>query len=295
MKRAMALLVLLSLLLSLTGCMTAEERQARKDALDILNGSAASCYALDNGTAVDQQILIDQDDIVVALAGLRGDPASPELVLAVKNGSRQSIGLNVDSLIVNGWEATGWAEPYEIQPRSVTLTTIHCDETLYQCGVEDVYFLDLALTVFRTDSYEAVCSVSSYMTSTAIDSYDPSYTPGGIPLLDEADWRVYATDFPVAPEQGSLTLFLENNTSRAVTFSISRTRLNGEPVEFWFWYDVTGGARHISTEWLYDEDTFEAQPIAAGDELTFDLTVSDYDTGITLATRSVSLTAGEQE
>lgn len=293
MKRATALLVLLSLLLSLTGCMTAEEKQARKDALDILNGSAAGRYTLDNGTAVDQQTLVDQDSIVVELAGLQGDPASPQLVLAVKNGSRNAISLGVDSLLINGWETSGWCEAYEIAPRSVTTTTIFCDETLYQCGIEDVFTVDLALTVYNVENYEALCSVSTYMTSDSTAEFDPSRIPDGIPLLDETDFRVYAVHFPASGDQGSITLFLENNTSRKVTYSLSRTRLNGEPVELWFWYDVSGGARSIFTEWLYDEDTFEALPVAAGDELTFDLTVSDYDTGITLATQSVSLTAGE--
>ena len=295
MKRAMALLVLLSLLITLTGCMTAEEKQARKDALDILNGSAAGRYALDNGTAVDQQTLVDQDDIVVELAGLQGDPASPELVLAVRNGSRNTISLNVDTLIINGWETSGWCEIYEIAPHSVTTTTILCDEMLSQCGVEDVFTVDLAMTVYNADSLEAICSVSACMVSDSPGEFDPSRGPEGIPLLEESDFRVNALHFPITGDQGSLTLLLENNTSRKLTFTISRARLNGEPVELWFWYDVSGGARSIFTEWLYDEDTFEALPVAAGDELTFDLTVSDYDTGITLATQSVSLTAGEPD
>ena len=289
MKRAIALFLLIALLFSLTGCMTAEEKQARKEALDILNGNVEEIYSLSTGTTVGQQTLLEYDDILIELAGLRGTPTAPELVLAIRNGSRSTIGINIDHLSINDWQVSGWCSLYEIEARTVTLAVIECSDSLSLCGVEDIGSIDLGLSIYDTGSYDTLAAASVCLSTSAPADLDWSYVPAGKVLLENEEWRVSAVYFPVTTDQGSVTLCVENDSARQISVTTTHVRLNGEPIEFWFWYDVYAGERRLSTEWLYDEDTFDPLPISPGDELTFDLEISDYDTGVTLTTQSITL------
>lgn len=292
MKRAIALLALLAALFSLAGCMTAEEKRARKEALDILNGSSPA-YTLSTGTALPQQTLLEYDDLIIELAGIQGDPDDSQLVLAIRNGTRSPIALSVDHLAVNGWQVTGWCEPYEVGRRTITLAVINCGEELSLCGIEDIATIDLALSVYDAESYDDIAATAHYLTTDTPAQPDLSSTPEGKLLLDEGDYRVSAIYFPGNTAQGSLTLCLENGSQREVYVDISHARLNGEPIEFWFWYNIAPGARYMTTEWLYTEDDFDPLPIGPEDELSFDLTISDYDTDVPLVTRSITLSPND--
>ena len=53
MKRVLCFLLSLCLLVALTGCMSQEEREARKEALTALSGDSNGTYSLSNGTMVE--------------------------------------------------------------------------------------------------------------------------------------------------------------------------------------------------------------------------------------------------
>ena len=123
MKRITAALLAAALFLTLTGCADASERQRRKTALRILRGDDLG-YHLSTGTAVENQEVYNDGSIVIQLGGISGTPVDPQLVLAVKNGTRKEITFTPQRCFINGWQTDCWTDVYEIAGHStITATT----------------------------------------------------------------------------------------------------------------------------------------------------------------------------
>lgn len=292
MKRVLCLLLSLSLLLVLTGCMSQEELQSRKEALTVLKGNSGDNYSLSTGTTLDNQTLYSDGNIVIQLAGITGTPQSPSLQLAVRNGSRSTISMTVNSLVINGWEMDGWLDLYDIPARTVTMGSIETSGDLTLCGVTDVVTVDLTFEIYD-DDYNTVASVSCSMATNSLEQVDTTQVPEGITLLEEDGITVKAVDLISGSNGTSLSLYVQNNTGRTLTLNTAQSRCNGEPVELWFYDKVSPGCRRLITEYVYSEDTYENLSLDSQDELTFQMDLQDWDTGITLQQADVALTPAD--
>lgn len=292
MKRVLCLLLSLSLLLVLTGCMSQEELQSRKEALTVLKGNSGDNYSLSTGTTLDNQTLYSDGNIVIQLAGITGTPQSPSLQLAVRNGSRSTISMTVNSLVINGWEMDGWLDLYDIPARTVTMGSIETSGDLTLCGVTDVVTVDLTFEIYD-DDYNTVASVSCSMATNSLEQVDTTTVPEGITLLEEDGITVKAVDLISGSNGTSLSLYVQNDTGRTLTLNAAQSRCNGEPVELWFYDKVSPGCRRMITEYVYSEDTYENLNLDSQDELTFQMDLQDWDTGITLHQADVALTPAD--
>lgn len=292
MKRVLCLILSLAVLLTLTGCMSKEELRSRKEALSVLKGHSGQNYALSTGTTLENQTLYSGGDIVIQLAGITGTPESPELVLAVRNGTRDTINLSVDSMVINGWEVDGWLDLYDIPARTVTMGTIQSSGDLTRSGVEDVVTVDLGFEIYN-DDYDTLATVSCSMSTNSLAQVDLSAVPQGITLLEEDGITVKAVDLISGSDGTSISLYVQNDTGRTVTLNAAQARCNGEPVELWFYDRVSPGCRRMVTEYVYSEDTYESLELADEDQITFQMDLQDWDTGITLNQADVALTPAD--
>ncbi len=292
MKRVLCFLLSLCLLGALTGCMSQEEREARKEALTALNGNSNGAYSLSNGTMVENQTLYSDDNIIIQLAGITGTPDYPELKLAVRNGSRDTINLSIDHLVINGWQVDGWLDLYDVSPRTVTMGTIQCGSSLAECGVTDVVTLELGFEIYDGD-YDTVASVSTFMETSSTQEVDLDQVPDGITLLEEDGVTLKAVSLSSGSYGTTVFLCLINDTGRTLTLNATQARCNGDPVELYFYDRVNPGCKRIISEDIYHEDTYESLQMEDTDQLTFNLDIQDWDTGIALHQVEVSLTPAD--
>lgn len=292
MKRVLSLLLALSLLLVLTGCMSKEELRSRKEALNVLKGNSSQNYALSTGTTLENQTLYSDGNIAIQLAGITGTPESPELVLAVRNGSRDTINLSVDYMSINGWQVDGWLDLYDIPARTVTMGSIQSSGDLTRCGVEDVVTVELGFEIYNED-YDTLATVSCSMATNSLVQVDTTSVPEGITLLEEDGITVKAVDLISGADGTSISLYVQNDTGRTLTLNAAQARWNGEPVELWFYDRVNPGCRRMITEYVYSEDTYEPLELEDQDTITFQMDLQDWDTGITLHQTDVSLSPSD--
>lgn len=292
MKRVLSLLLALSLLLVLTGCMSKEELRSRKEALNVLKGNSSQNYALSTGTTLENQTLYSDGNIAIQLAGITGTPESPELVLAVRNGSRDTINLSVDYMSINGWQVDGWLDLYDIPARTVTMGSIQSSGDLTRCGVEDVVTVELGFEIYNED-YDTLATVSCSMATNSLVQVDTTSVPEGITLLEEDGITVKAVDLISGADGTSISLYVQNDTGRTLTLNAAQSRWNGEPVELWFYDRVNPGCRRMVTEYVYSEDTYEPLELEDQDTITFQMDLQDWDTGITLHQTDVSLSPSD--
>ncbi len=288
MKRALSLFLILCLALCLAGCMSPEERQARKEALNALSGGESE-YSLSTGATMDTMEVFNEKNIVVAVAGITGTPEDPRLKLAVRNGSRKAISILVRRLVINGWELDALSDMEQIEPHSVTMGTVESFDDVTLCGITDVETVELEFEIYDED-YNTLAGVSCYSTTSAGDGLEEDFTPPeGVTLLDQDGVLVRATGLHSSDSGSWLILYLENTTNRDVAITAERARCNGEPVELWLYERVSPGCRRMVYEWIYTEDDYQNLMMSDQDELSFQLEVEDWETGIYIQDTQVSL------
>ncbi len=287
MKRVLSLFLILCLVFALTGCMSDEERQSRKEALNALNGGETE-YSLSTGTTLENQELFDGRNVIVQLAGITGTPEYPELKLAVRNGTRENLNFSINSLVINGWEVDGWLDLYDVSPRTVTMGTIQCGSDLSLCGVTDISSVELSFEIYDGD-YDTLASVSCSMETSYTGQDQEEYVPEGITLLEADGIVVQAAGLDTSDSGTILSLYVENGTGRTISLEALQARWNGEPVELSFYDRVSPGCRRMVSQWIYTEDDYEDVLMLDGDLLAFQLKVMDWDTGIALNEAQVSL------
>ena len=173
MKRITAALLAAALFLTLTGCADASERQSRKTALRILRGDDLG-YQLSTGTAVENQEVYNDGTIVIQLGGISGTPDDPQLVLAVKNGSRKEITFTPQRCFINGWQTDCWSDVYEIAGHSTITATVSISSDLELARISDIRDIQLDFDLYDKDYNSIGTGSASFQTNA--ESAEDSYT-----------------------------------------------------------------------------------------------------------------------
>lgn len=287
MKRIGAVLLAAALILSLAGCASKEERQSRKNALLILRGDDLG-YTLSTGTRADNEPVYDDGTIQIRLGGIEGTTTEPQIVLAIKNGRRKSISFVPQRCIINGWQTDCWADVYEIDGHSTITATVSISSGLDLVQPSDIDSIQLDYDLYDSDSYNLITS-ASYDLPLTVASEVEDYTPSGVTLCT-GNYRVkVGLTHNTYDGSANLCTYIENNTDRTINVTTSKVKLNGESVEYLFYQDVVGHARRLSSDAIYELDSYDTIELTEGDTLTYSLIISDGDSGVQLMTRDVSL------
>lgn len=294
LKRILALVMALAMLCALTGCVSDSERQARKEALNALNGSYGS-YALNDGTTIEPIELFNNNDVIVKLVGIIGESDDIRLLFAVRNGTRKDINLSADTLLINGWSLSSYFDESTVKAHSVTMVSMSSmsgyDDCVY-LKAAPVWSLGLDITMYNSD-YDQIGSVN-YSTYTSSYTGDENIEPlDGYTIVDESGILIRLTNMTTSESGTKLTMYAQNDSSRHIAIGTNRARLNGNPVEMWMWNGLVSGARYLDTERISEEDTYGDVVVSADDELTFNLEVSDYDNGTTLISKDITVRVGD--
>ena len=287
MKKIISLLLCLLMAAALlAGCGDSEQASSRRRAISLLNGESTERFALSTGTTLERVTLYDGDDIQILLAGITGTPEDFQLVLAVRNGSRRSISLNVDSLTVDGLDCGGWTSFSAIPSHSVELGYLYSVVYSAWYTPTDVGAIDLVLSVYDAESYEDLAGDLRFSLVTSAGPQE--YTlPEGTLLFEERG----VTLTLLGQEQGNyaseLSFLAENHSLGSVYLSSFDGTVNGAPCDLWFYEEIPLDDVSIFSVYLYD-DEYEPLFLASGDELVFDVELIDVDTYRTMATQSVT-------
>ena len=289
MKRLLSLLLALVLCVGLTGCLSHEEQQNRKLAMELVNGSSSVEYALSTGTTLKgQRIYEDNSGLIVYLAGIKGTPRAPQLVLAVKNGTRHDLSMSVANLTYNNWAADGWVDTFDFDAHSASMTTISCDNTFALLNLADIHTLSMDLFIYTSSQYDQVANASISL-DLGNEPWVDDYQAQGIPLLDSNQVQVVAQSLRNRSDQAQISLYANNQSNRSIRIASSNITLNDKPVEMFLWSSLSPNARRMIQENIMEEDTYNELSLAPNDELKFRLQISDDETGAVLDEVDVTL------
>lgn len=282
MKRLLPLLLALVMCFGLTGCLSREEQQNRKLALELVNGTSSADYALSTGTKLEgQRIYEDNSGLIIYLAGIKGTPRAPQLVLAVKNGTRHDLSMSVTNLTYNNWAADGWVDTFDFDSHSASIATVSCHNDFAQLNLEDIHTLSMDLSVYTSNGYDSVANVSISM-NLGDENWVDDFHAEGITLLDSNDVQIVAQSLRNLSDQAQLSLYVNNQSNRRIRISSSNITINDKPVEMFLWSSLSSHARRIIQENIMEADTYKEFSITPNDELKFRLQISDDETGAAL-------------
>lgn len=288
-KRLIAALLAACMILALAGCTSSEDRAARREALEILDGRGPS-YALDTGTSIESQEIYNNGQIRVVLAGIQGDPQRPELVLAIHNGSRKEIRFSPQSFGVNGWTLSCYCDTYRISGHSVTTAVVESYGALALANVSDVAEVAFSYRIMDND-YNALVEDTVTVT-TDTQNADTSSTPDCYTILDNGSFKV-GLYLQATRYDSYLCTYVEDNASYDAYVEIDDVYLNGEELSVLSYLYVASGFRAIGSESMYYAEDYEDVTIQPEDQLTLSLVIDPADYNHPSSQVQVSLTGAD--
>lgn len=293
MKRLLPLILALVMCLGLTGCLSQEEQQSRKLALELVNGTSTADYALSTGTAFEgRRIYEDNSGLIIYLAGITGTPQAPQLVLAVKNGTGKDLSASVLNLTYDNWMADGWMEPYDFPSHSATMATLCCEPNFSLLNLSDIHTMSFDLEIYLTNHYDHVATVSVDLTL-GDEEWEDNYTIQGIPLMDSHDVLITGQALKNISDEAQATFYIDNQSDRPIRVESSHVTLNETAVELFLWDPVAPNARRMLNANIREIDSFDPVTIQPDDVLSIRLQISDLETGSVLDEVNVTLRASD--
>lgn len=296
MRRLLCGLLAVSMLLALCGCRSRAERQALRAQLDYANGytePARTDWAMDDGTTLEEQVLLEQEDgLTVTAVGLYEDEYDVNLVLRVRNDGREDVRVSCESLTVNGWSLYGYLSGMVYAGGMADLELEISRSDLYRAGIDAVWEIGFALDIYDED-YNTLAAPEAVLTT----SNPPQESePDGTLCYEDESLAVYLRD--VVADEWSVEVYLaaENRGTQELTIESEYAALDGDEdrmVDFWLWEDLPAGGRRMISTTLWREDLEDlTDSTELPETLTAQWTVSDEYGGARTVELTLPLTEG---
>ena len=293
MKR---LLPILLTLLLLTAC--------AKDPADTRQTSAApnTQQTATEATAAPETSLLDNDACAVAVTNVTMDDVwGLQVELRCENKTDVTQFYTLSSCACQGWllNADFLLQLNAHETMQSKFNVFPTD--LARCGITEVSACELHLLVKNFDDLgkdpfadETVVLQTPALSVPPVSPAPVTVQQDALPLAAEADQCAMSicgcetdTLFPY-----NLVVYLENSSSRDLTFSWSEVCVNGSPVDLWFVRTVPAGLRSVIPVY-FDEDAMKELNIKTFETVDLVQTVIAADTFETVSTETVHYVNGQ--
>lgn len=266
--RIAALLLALSLLLTLVGCGGAQsETEATTE----------------NHTTEGENTLLFENDACAYTLVKSGEDALGDLTWAVEltNKTSGTLVFSMDHVYVNDCKLDPYWATEVAAGQTVQSTVSWSRSAADACELTDFVRVDFILTAYPPDSYGenlAEAQITAYPKGES--SYFAETRPAhaaDITLLESEDYTVIATGWNPESDWGcTLSLYLVNKTEQDVLFRLDNARVNGQYFDPGWLSSLAGGKRSFeSVSWSASD--LAAKEITQVTELSFDVTVCSAD------------------
>ncbi|MCD8206490.1 MAG: hypothetical protein LUD72_00980 [Bacteroidales bacterium] len=234
MKRAFSIL-LLCLLFSLCGCqytVDVLDRGTETEGVEeLLTDDMEVNYAMEDGTTIDPETLVDSDGAVVRILGIHNTTECPEIELAFDKGNREYVDFIIDYVKIDGWQVSGGAGPHSDTwvLSFISMSRYYKEFTgiitifttpLVECGLLDqIHEIEFGYQLVGP-SGEGIIAEGVYSTTTSNEGEAISYICDGPVLLESDDIEIQLYSFEHGTYLGEdcedLILYIENDSDRRI-------------------------------------------------------------------------------
>ena len=269
MKQLSALLLALTILLTLTACGGAAQPETQAPT--------------EVSSAAGENVCLFENDACSYTLVKTGENALGDYLWTVRlvNKTAQTLVFSMDHVYVNDCKLDPyWAAEVAAGQTVESVVTWSC-AAMVACELTDRVRVDFVLTAYPPDSYGqnlAESQITAYPKGEAayFAEVRPSH-PTDIVLMDTDEYTVIATGLDPESDWGcTLSLYLLNKTGQDVLFRLDNARINGQYCDPGWISSLAGGKRSFeSISWMASD--LAAKEISQVSELSFDITVTSPD------------------
>lgn len=298
MKKILALLLAVVLVMSLAACGSTSSEEVKKpsDVSAIRDGEQKIPVASPEATVdanqpstiteatIAETVLVDEQGVKITAKSLdAGALFGPELKLLIENNSGKNLTFQCRESSVNGYMVDTMMSVEVVDGKKANDELTFMDSDLEACGIKTIADMEFSFHIFTTEDWETYLDTEKIQIKTSAaegytyifdDSGDLAYEGNGVKVVVKGLSKDTSIFGP------SVVVYIENSGDEDVTVQTRDVSINGYMVNAMFSPEVGAGKRAVDTitflsSELEENDITEVQDI----ELSFHIfTSKDWNT-----------------
>ncbi|HOC06512.1 MAG: hypothetical protein ACOX21_00355 [Bacillota bacterium] len=205
--------------------------------------------------SIVEEIVIEEKGILIKVTGLEESWMGPELKVYIENNSDVPITAQVRNTSINGFMIEPIFSCDVVPGKKASDTIDFSGDVLEEHNIDVITEIELYFHVFNTSTWDTIFdSQTVKITTTAAGKYTQTYDSSGELLLDQAGIKIVFKGMGENIFGPEVLLYIENNTSQAVTIQARDTSVNGYMVDAIFSCDIVPGKKALDDITFYEDD-----------------------------------------
>lgn len=239
--------------------------------------------------SIEETVLVDEAGVKITAKSLDGDALfGPEIKLLIENNSGKDLTFQCRNASINGYMVETLMSVDVVNGKKANDSLTFMASDLDTCGIETIGEIEFAFHLFDTADWNTYLdTVPITVKTSAAGSFTQAIDDSGDLAYEEKDIRIIvkglSTDNSIFGP--SIIVYLENNSSEAITVQARDVSVNGFMLDALFSCDVAAGKRAVSAITFLDSD-LESNGILSFEEVELSFHVFNFDSWDTIADTS---------
>lgn len=294
MKKQIAILCMLGVVLSSAGCTFAAE-ESKKDIVSVENSQQEGTKeVLDSNNeqtqsetepettssalpTIDEQVLWEVDGVKITATGIEEDMFwGSKVNVLVENNSDKDVQISLDALIVNDYMISDLTS-FEVTAGNKSNDSITLlSSELQAAGIDNIGKIELYMRMYDPETYETLNESGCITISTSdASNIDTESSINGVTLFDQNGIKIVGQYVDEDSFWGaSALLYVENNSGKNITLYGDDVAINGFMITSACYEKIYAGKKAITNVTFFSSD-LEDNNITSIDEIEMTFKATD--------------------
>lgn len=261
MKKILICGLMMSLLVSLFGCMAeTEPKQEEEKALFQTEDSQTENKQEEASKpqqeekkpeqeAIEEMVLIEDQGVKITAKSLEKDSIfGHELLVLIENNTEKNLTVQTRNSCINGYMVDTLFSSDVAAGKKTNDDITFSSTDMELCGIQTVADIELSFHIIDADSWDTYLETPSVrIETTAAEEYEYAFDDSGVEMYQGNGIRIVGKGSLNDPIFGpSLVLFIENTSEQPITVQTRDTSVNGFMVDAMLSEDVLPGKRAVA-------------------------------------------------
>jgi len=285
MKKVFAVMLALSLLITLTACVDYSDGEV-KGTSNVVIGDDGEKREI----TINEEVLVDEAGVKITAKSLDIDEIfGPEIKLLIENDSGKDLTFQCGYASVNGYMVDTIMSTDVVNGKKANDSLTFTEEDLERCGIEAIADMEITFHIFETDDWDTYLDTDTIQIKTSIaDKYEQTYDDSGELAYEGKGYKIIIKglvedDSIFGP---GIMVYIENTSSKDITVQTRDVSINGFMVDGLLSSDVAAGKRAVDTITFMDSE-LEDNEITEIKEVEISFEILDLDDWDTIAESDV--------
>lgn len=244
MKKTLALITILLLLLSLAACGSTQISEIDPP----VNGANAGDSQQESQTpveaAISETVLLDEQGVKITAKSLENDGLlGPEIKLLIENNSGKNLTFQARNSSVNGYMIGTMMSVEVADGKKSNDSLTFSSSELETCGIQTIADMEFSFHIFTTEDWETYLDTPMIQLKTsAAETYEYTFDDSGDLVYEENGIKIVVKGLQEDPIWGpEIVVYIANGTESNITVQAKDISINGFMVDAVFSSEVVGG------------------------------------------------------